>query len=190
MKYWILFLICCVACQPKKSDEGLNLTDEQLKEILRQNSSTPVQNSGDIIYKLEENLKIDSTNLENLYNLAFVYCTKCLQDLKIDTLSCIKAIQYFQKVKNLDKNYRDAKAYYNSHLCYKKMGNRESALENMNIFVENNLNNKTLRINIFLKRAELYIELGRREEACRDLKNALKSDTTGYYKLSDKISCK
>ncbi len=190
MKYLFFILILCGACIQKNSEESLNLTEDQLKKIILNRPTMPTQNSDEILIKLEENYKIDSSNIENVYNLAFIYCTRCLQNINSDTLNCLSANRYFQRVKNLDRNFRDGKAFYNSHLCYKKIGNRDAALVDLNIFIKKNMNNRAIGVNFYLQRADLYYESGKINEACQDLKYALKLDTIGLYKLSNKILCK
>ncbi len=178
------------SCNSKNEDDSLNLSNEQLKNLIRKNPSLSAQNQNDAILKLEENYQKDSNDILNVYNLAFMKCTNCLQGNSSNSIDCIDALKYFQRVKKTNKFYRDSKAFYNSYLCYKKMEKQEEALKELDVFIKDNQNKDKIQVNFYLQRAELLNELGRNAEACDDLKRALKFDTTGYFTLKNKIPCK
>ena len=188
--YFFCILLYFVSCNFNDDKDALNLSNEQLKEIIRKKTPTPEQNHNDAILKLEENYQKDSNDLLNVYNLAFMKCTNCLQGVSSETKNCMDALTYFQRVKKINKFYRDSKAFYNSYLCYKKMEKQEEALKELDVFIKNNQNKDKIQVNFYLQRAELLNELGRNAEACDDLKRALKFDTMGYFTLINKIPCK
>ena len=193
MKYLITLIIpiFLFACGGKKADDGgLNLTDEQLNEIMKRkpmtNNTNPGANSDEAMLQLEASYQTDSSLLDNVYNLAFMYCSKCVSDSTMQ--SCPKAEQYLSRVIILKADHRQGKAYYNRALCLEHQGKYESALADLNKFIAMHSNNPKPPVNFYFQKAVLLHKMGRSPEACTELKKAEKIDTTGISGLG--WSCK
>jgi tetratricopeptide (TPR) repeat protein len=192
MKYLtLLFLILLLsACGTKKTDEGsLDLSDAQLKELMKKQPQINKPGSGDAaIQQLELSYLSDSSNLDNVYNLAFMYCNKCVADSSY--VDCPKAEQYLSRVIRLKADFRQGKAYYNRALCYEHQSKFDAALQDLNRFSEINANNSKPPVNYFMKKAMLLKKMDRNREACAELKRAEKLDSTGISQISWRDDCK
>jgi tetratricopeptide (TPR) repeat protein len=192
MKYLIFILPVLIffSCGTKKSnDDGLELSDDQLKELMKKQPQISNPGSGDAaLQQLELSYLSDSSNLDNVYNLAFLYCTKCVADTSF--ASCPKADQYLSRVIRLKADYRQGKAYYNRALCNEHQSKLEAALQDLNRFSEINANNSKPPVNYFLQKALLLKKMDRSREACAELKRAEKLDSTGISQVSWRDECK
>jgi tetratricopeptide (TPR) repeat protein len=191
MKYitLLLLILLLIACGQKKStDGGLELTDTQLKEIIKKQPQINNPGTGDAaMQQLEMSYQSDSSNLDNVYNLAFMYCNKCVADTSF--VACPKAEQYLSRVIRLKADYRQGKAYYNRALCFEHQSKLDAALQDLNRFSELNANNSKPPVNYFMKKAMLLKKMDRNREACAELKRAEKHDTTGISQIEWRADC-
>lgn len=187
---FLLLILLLSACGQKKSnDGGLELTDAQLKELMKkqpQLNNNP--GSGDAaLQQLETAYQTDSSNLDNVYNLAFMYCNKCVADTSF--VACPKAAQYLSRVIRLKADYRQGKAYYNRALCNEHQSNLDAALLDYNRFSEINANNPKPPVNYFLKKALLLKKMERNREACVELKKAEKLEKNSTAQIEWREEC-
>lgn len=191
MKHLTLLLLALllIACGQKKSnDGGLELTDAQLKELMKKQPQMTNQGTGDAaMQQLEMSYQSDSSNLENVYNLAFMYCNKCVADTSF--VACPKAAQYLSRVIRLKADYRQGKAYYNRALCNEHQSNLDAALLDYNRFSEINANNAKPAVNYFLKKALLLKKMDRSREACVELKRAEKLEKNSTAQIEWREEC-
>ena len=191
MKYLNLLLlsILLIACGQKKSDDGgLELTDAQLKELMKKQPQMTNPGTGDAaMQQLEMSYMADSSNLENVYNLAFMYCNKCVADTSF--VACPKAAQYLSRVIRLKADYRQGKAYYNRALCNEHQSNFDAALLDYNRFSEINANNPKPPVNYFLKKALLLKKMDKSREACVELKKAEKLEKNSTDQIEWREEC-
>jgi tetratricopeptide (TPR) repeat protein len=184
----ILAVLSILSCTNKKTDSGLELSDEQLKELLKKQRPENNNQSDMALENLETAYQKDSSNIENVYNLSFMYCSKCLNDSSFNI--CPKAIQYLNRVVKLKPEYREGKAFYNRQLCAMHLGKYEAALEDINSFIELNKKNPKPAVNYFLQKAIILEKIGKIDEACKTLNLAKNIDTVGFSNLKWKTSCK
>jgi tetratricopeptide (TPR) repeat protein len=191
MKYLTLLLLTLllIACGQKKSnDGGLELTDAQLKELMKKQPQMSNPGTGDAaMQQLEMSYQSDSSNLDNVYNLAFMYCNKCVADTSF--VACPKAAQYLSRVIRLKADYRQGKAYYNRALCNEHQSNLDAALLDYNRFSEINANNPKPPVNYFLKKALLLKKMDRSREACVELKKAEKLEKNSTAQIEWREEC-
>jgi tetratricopeptide (TPR) repeat protein len=191
MKYLILalFVLLLYACGQKKSnDGGLELTDAQLTELMKKQPQINNPGTGNAaMQQLELSYLSDSSNIDNVYNLAFLYCTKCVADTSFE--SCPKAEQYLSRVIRLKADYRQGKAYYNRALCNEHQSKLEAALQDLNRFSELNANNSKPPVNYFLQKALLLKKMDRSREACYELKKAEKLEKESILKIEWREDC-
>lgn len=191
MKYLTLLLLILLitACgQRKPVDDPLNLTDAQLRELMKKQPQMNNPGNGDAaIVQLEMSYQEDSSNLDNVYNLAFMYCNKCVADTSFE--ACPRAEQYLSRVIRLRADYRQGKAYYNRALCFEHQSKFEQALQDLNRFSELNANNSKPPVNYFLSKAILLKKMDRNREACAELKRAEKLDSTGISQIEWRAEC-
>jgi tetratricopeptide (TPR) repeat protein len=185
----ILLLMSSVSCKNQSSDDGgLELSDEQLKELMKKQPTMPGQSSGEeIMIQMELAYQQDSSDLNNVYNLAFTYCGKCLESQ--DAANCNKAIQYLSRTIKLKPDYRKGKAYFNRQLCYQVLGKHAEALADLNSFIPIHAKADTIEVNYFLAKANVLYQLERRDEACATLKEAYSLDTLGLSQIEWKEEC-
>jgi tetratricopeptide (TPR) repeat protein len=136
---------------------------------------------------LEMSYQSDSSNLDNVYNLAFMYCNKCVADTSY--VDCPKAEQYLSRVIRLKADYRQGKAYYNRALCYEHQSKFDAALQDLNRFSEINANNPKPPVNYFLKKALLLKKMDRSREACVELKKAEKLEKNSTAQIEWREEC-
>ena len=184
----VLLLLSILSCTTKKSDSELELSDEQLNELIKNQRTGKVNPSDMALEYLETAYLKDSSNIENVYNLSFMYCSKCMNESNFD--DCSKAIQYLSRVITLKPDYREGKAFYNRQLCKFQLSNFESALEDLNSFIELNKKNPKPAVNYYLQKAVILEKIGKKEEACKSLKLAEKLDTSGLSDIKRSCSCK
>ncbi len=185
----LILLLMSVSCKQQSSnDGGLELTDEQLKALMKKQPTMPGQSSGEeIMIQMEMAYQQDSSDLNNVYNLAFTYCGKCLGSQ--DPGNCNKAIQYLSRTIQLQPDYRKGKAYFNRQLCYQVLGKHEQALADLNSFIPIHAKADTIEVNYFLAKANVLHQLERQEEACATLKKAYTLDTLGLSAITWKGDC-
>lgn len=184
----VIFFFTIISCSNKKTDSGLELSDEQLNELIKNQKPVNSNQSAMALDNLESDYQKDSSNIENVYNLSFMYCSKCLNDSSFNI--CPKAIQYLNRVVKLNPEYREGKAFYNRQLCAMHLGKYEAALEDINSFIELNKKNPKPAVNYFLQKAIILEKIGKIDEACKTLNLAKNIDTVGFSNLNWKISCK
>ena len=186
---FLLLTLLLIACGQKKSnDGGLELTDAQLKELMKKQPQMTNPGTGDAaMQQLEMSYQSDSSNLDNVYNLAFMYCNKCVADTSF--VACPKAAQYLSRVIRLKADYRQGKAYYNRALCNEHQSNLEAALLDYNRFSEINANNPKPPVNYFLKKALLLKKMERNREACVELKKAEKLEKNSTAQIEWREEC-
>lgn len=191
MRYllYLLSLTILISCGPQNNnDGGLDLTDAQLKELMKRQPQIQNPEGGDAaLVQLELNYQEDSSNLDNVYNLGFLYCGKCLNDSTYE--SCPKAEQYLGRVIRLKADYREGKSYYNRALCLEHQGNFEAALQDLNRFIELNAGKSKPPVNYFMQKAVLLKKMDRTEDACKELKKAEKLDSTGISTITWRSAC-
>jgi tetratricopeptide (TPR) repeat protein len=185
----LLLTLLLIACGQKKSnDGGLELTDAQLKELMKKQPQMSNPGTGlAAMQQLEMSYLDDSSNLENVYNLAFMYCNKCVADTSF--VACPKAAQYLSRVIRLKADYRQGKAYYNRALCNEHQSNLDAALLDYNRFSEINSNNPKPPVNYFLKKAVLLKKMERNREACVELKRAEKLEKNSTAQIEWREEC-
>jgi tetratricopeptide (TPR) repeat protein len=185
----LLLILLLIACGQKKSnDGGLELTDTQLKEIIKKQPQINNPGTGDAaMQQLEMSYQSDSSNLDNVYNLAFMYCNKCVADTSF--VACPKAAQYLSRVIRLKADYRQGKAYYNRALCNEHQSNLDAALLDYNRFSEINANNPKPPVNYFLNKALLLKKMDRSREACVELKKAEKLEKNSTAQIEWREEC-
>jgi len=184
----ILAVLSVLSCTNKNADSGLELSDEQLKELLKKQRPENNNQSDMALENLETAYQKDSFNIENVYNLSFMYCSKCLNDSSLS--ECPKAMQYLSRVIKLKPDYREGKAYYNRQLCEMRLGKFEAALEDINSFIELNKKNPKPAVNFYIQKAVILEKIGKKDEACKNLKLAEKLDTAGLSDINWRSSCK
>ena len=186
---FLLLALLLIACGQKKSnDGGLELTDAQLKELMKKQPQMSNPGTGlAAMQQLEMSYLDDSSNLENVYNLAFMYCNKCVADTSF--VACPKAAQYLSRVIRLKADYRQGKAYYNRALCNEHQSNLDAALLDYNRFSEINSNNPKPPVNYFLKKAVLLKKMERNREACVELKRAEKLEKNSTAQIEWREEC-
>jgi tetratricopeptide (TPR) repeat protein len=194
MRYFFLLFIsvALVACGGKKKsdDGGLELTDAQLKALMKQQPTAggdPGQGEA-ALKQLEAAYQTDSSDIDNVYNLAFLHCGQCLNDSSFQ--ACPKAEQYLSRVVVLKSDYREGKAFYNRYLCLQHRGALQPALEDLNSFIAINSKNPKPAVNFYLQKAALLQKMGKMSEACAELKKANKIDTIGLSSIEWKNQCK
>jgi len=185
----LLLILLLIACGQKKSnDGGLELTDAQLKEMMKKQPRTNNPGTGEAaMQQLEMSYQEDSSNLDNVYNLAFMYCNRCLGDTSF--VACPKAEQYLSRVIRLKAAYRQGKAYYNRALCNEHQNKLEAALSDFNRFSELNANNSKPPVNYFLNKALLLKKMDRSREACVELKKAEKLEKNSTAQIAWREEC-
>ncbi len=187
--FHIVLAVSIISCGSNNNEGGLELSDEQLKEIMKRQAPITNPGQGDAaLIQLEQYYQSDSSNIDNVYNLAFLYCGKCLSDSSFT--ECTKAEQYLNRVISLQKDYREGKAFYNISLCFKHQGKLEPALGALNSFIAINKDNPKPPVNFYIQKASILHELGRSQEACSEIKNAEKLDSTGLSIIKWKSECK
>ena len=186
---FLLLTLLLIACGQKKSnDGGLELTDAQLKELMKKQPQMTNTGTGDeAMQQLEMSYLDDSSNIDNVYNLAFMYCNKCVADTSF--VACPKAAQYLSRVIRLKADYRQGKAYYNRALCNEHQSNLDAALLDYNRFSEINANNPKPPVNYFLKKALLLKKMERNREACVELKKAEKLEKNSTAQIEWREEC-
>ena len=186
---FLLLALLLIACGQKKSnDGGLELTDAQLKELMKKQPQMSNPGTGlAAMQQLEMSYLDDSSNLENVYNLAFMYCNKCVADTSF--VACPKAAQYLSRVIRLKADYRQGKAYYNRALCNEHQSNLDAALLDYNRFSEINSDNPKPPVNYFLKKAVLLKKMERNREACVELKRAEKLEKNSTAQIEWREEC-
>jgi tetratricopeptide (TPR) repeat protein len=186
---FLLLILLLLACGQKKSnDGGLELTDAQLKELMKKQPQMTNPGTGDeAMQQLEMSYLDDSSNIDNVYNLAFMYCNKCVADTSF--VACPKAAQYLSRVIRLKADYRQGKAYYNRALCNEHQSNLDAALLDYNRFSEINANNPKPPVNYFLKKALLLKKMERNREACVELKKAEKLEKNSTAQIEWREEC-
>lgn len=183
-----LLILLLMSCNNQSNDGGLELSDEQLKELMKKQPTMPGQSSGEeIMIQMEMAYQQDSSDLNNVYNLAFTYCGKCLESQEAS--NCKKAIQYLSRTIQLKPDYRKGKAYFNRQLCYQILGKQEEALADLNSFIPIHAKADTIEVNYFLAKADLLHQLERQAEACATLKEAYTLDTLGLSQIEWKEDC-
>ncbi len=189
----LIVLLILVACgrNPKNDEGGLELSEEQLKELMKRQMPKPGggQAGSDIaLLQLEENYITDSSNIDNVYNLAYLYCSRCLADSSYS--DCPKALQYLNRVTVLQHDYRRRNAFYNRGLCHQHMGNYSQALADIEVFAELHLKEDKPPVNFYLQKAIILHQWGKKEEACLELKNAAKVDSSAVSALDWGGNCR
>jgi tetratricopeptide (TPR) repeat protein len=184
----ILAVLSVLSCTNKNADSGLELSDEQLKELLKKQRPENNNQSDMALENLKTAYLKDSSNIDNVYNLSFMYCSKCLNDSSLS--ECPKAMRYLSRVIKLKPDYREGKAYYNRQLCEMRLGKFEAALEDINSFIELNKKNPKPAVNFYIQKAVILEKIGKKDEACKNLKLAEKLDTAGLSDINWRSSCK
>lgn len=184
---FIVLLICAACGAAPNPDAGLELSDEQLNALIKNRHIVPNEDNGDAaLAQLEAAYKTDSSQIDNVYNLAYMYTARCISDSSHS--ECPRALQYLTRVIGLQRDYRSGNAFYNRMLCYQHLGQYEAALADLNIFAEMHKNDEKPPVNFYYQKAVLLQQLGKIAEACAELKNAEKLDTTGLSDLM--LPCK
>ena len=179
---FILLLICSGFQINTNNDGGLDLSDEQLQQLMKNRPTMPGENNGDAaLLQLETAYQEDSSQIDNVYNLAYMYTARCIGDSTY--ICCPKALQYLNRSLVLSKNHRWGNAFYNRMLCYQHLGNYEAAIKDIDTYTELHKNDEKPLVNFYYQKAVLLQQSGKMKEACAELKNAAKLDTTGLGDL-------
>ncbi|TXJ47071.1 tetratricopeptide repeat protein [Brachyspira pilosicoli] len=143
-------------------DDIINLNKNNLESYYKKIEylESLVGRQEEIINCCNEILNIDSNNIKALYIIADEYRKQADKTSKEDDYK--KALEYYNKVKSLDKNYN---AYYEEY-CLDKINYNE---------------NLQKEIKYYYDKAETFFELGRHKEAINCADKAVSLDEK-YYK--------
>jgi tetratricopeptide (TPR) repeat protein len=151
----------------QNEDDFPGFSEEQLNEIMkRQNfgaSAAPQQKTlPELIAQMEVSLAQFPDDTTMAYDLAKLTYEQYQADSSEQWLQ--KAVNYYNKVLDLDANYEQGRPYYNRMLARLAQKNYEAALKDLNAFVR--VNQNQIPINHQAMRAEILFQQGQLSAAC------------------------